>query len=134
MEKTHLKINISLHASCCVLFFLSGCSTSKNYQAIPKELDRSNVPKETIEMTAERYHFSPDELHLKVGTLVQIKVRSINGTHGFKLGDFGIDETIEEGETKVIEFYAQEKGEYGFRCSHFCGIGHFGMSGKVIIE
>ena len=85
-------------------------------------------------MTAERYHFSPDELHLKVGTLVQIKVRSINGTHGFKLGDFGIDETIEEGETKVIEFYAQEKGEYGFRCSHFCGIGHFGMSGKVIIE
>lgn len=134
MEKTHLKINISLLASCYVLFFLSGCSTSKNFQTIPKELDRSNVPKETIEMTAERYHFSPDVLHLKVGTLVQIKVRSINGTHGFKLGDFGIDETIEEGETKVIEFYAQEKGEYGFHCSHFCGIGHFGMSGKVIIE
>ncbi len=129
-----MKINISLFASCCVLLFLSGCSTSKRFQAIPKELDRSNVPKETVEMTAERYHFAPDELHLKVGTLVQIKVRSINGTHGFKLGDFGIDETIEEGETKVIEFYAQEKGEYRFRCSHFCGIGHFGMRGKVIIE
>ncbi len=47
---------------------------------------------------------------------------------------FGIDETLDENVMKVVEFYAGEKGEYGIRCSHFCGIGHLGMTGKLIIE
>ncbi len=129
-----MKIKFLLFAFCCVLFFVSSCSSSKEFQAIPKGLDRSSVPKQTIEMTAERYHFTPDELHVKVGTLIQLKIKSINGTHGFNLGDFGIDEILEEGDTKVIEFYAQQKGEYDFRCSHFCGFGHFGMNGKIVVE
>jgi cytochrome c oxidase subunit 2 len=113
---------------------LSGCSASKEFPAIPPGLDRSRVPVQNIAMTAERYHFTPEELHVKAGTLVHLEVKSINGTHGFRLGAFGIDEELNEGETRVLEFYVQEKGEYTFRCSHFCGIGHFGMNGTLVVE
>lgn len=111
-----------------------GCGSSQQFTAIPGSVDRDKVPHQTVEMTAEHFHFTSDVVRVKQGTLVTIKVKAIDGTHGFSLGAFGIDERIEENETKTIEFYAGEKGEYGFRCSHFCGIGHLGMTGKVIVE
>ena len=113
---------------------LVGCSSSQMFPAIPANVERDKVPHVAIEMTAEHFHFTPEVVKVKQGTLVTINVKALDGTHGFKLGAFGIDERIEEGETKVIEFYAGEKGEYTFRCSHFCGIGHLGMTGKVVIE
>jgi heme/copper-type cytochrome/quinol oxidase subunit 2 len=85
-------------------------------------------------MTAEHFHFTPEEIHVKRGTLLTLKIKSIDGTHGFKLGEYGIDLTLEEGETNTVEMYLQQAGEFGFRCSHFCGIGHLGMKGKLLVE
>ena len=112
----------------------AGCGASQQFPAVPEDLHRDSVARQTIEMTAEHFHFTPEVLRIKQGTLVTLKIRALDGTHGFKLGAYGIDETIPEQETKTVEFYAGEKGEYGFKCSHFCGIGHLGMTGKVIVE
>ena len=71
---------------------------------------------------------------MKSGTLVVLKIKATDGTHGFKLSAFGIDERLDENDPKLIEFYASNKGEYSFRCSHFCGLGHLGMSGTIIVE
>ena len=117
-----------------VLLSVIGCSASQQFVPIPPDVNRDAVERDTIEMTAEDFHFTPEVLHVKKGTLVTLKIKSIDGTHGFKLGAFGIDERLDENETKVIEFYAGQKGEYGFRCSHFCGLGHLGMTGTLIIE
>lgn len=121
-------------AALLFLIAMGGCGPSQLFPSLPADLNRETAHKETIEMTAEHFHFTPDVLHVKQGTLVTLKVKAIDGTHGFSLGAFGIDEKIEENETKVIEFYAGQKGEYGFKCSHFCGLGHLGMNGKVIVE
>jgi len=113
---------------------LAGCGTSQQFITVPPDIDREKVPKQTIEMTAERFHFTPEELHVNVGTLVTLKITAIDGTHGFDFAAFGIDETLERDRTELIEFYASQKGEYEFKCSHFCGIGHLWMNGKVVIE
>lgn len=125
-------------ALCCaclmVLLVYSGCSSSKQFAAIPAGLDLSNIPRQTVAITAERFRFTPDIIHVKGGTLVHLDLKATNGTHGFQLSEYGIDESLDEGETKVIEFVAQQKGEFAFRCSHFCGLGHFGMKGTLIVE
>ena len=113
---------------------LYGCGSSQQFARVPPDLNRENVPHQVIEMTAEDFHFTPDFLHVKAGTLVTLKVTSVGRTHGFNLGAFGFDERLEEHDTKVIEFYAGEKWEYGFKCAHFCGFGHFGMDGKLVVE
>lgn len=113
---------------------LFGCGTTRLFDPVPADLDREHVPRVTIEMTAEDFHFTPEEVRVKEGTLVTFRITSIEGTHGFALGAFGIDERLDEHQTKVIEVYAAKKGTYTFRCSHFCGLGHFGMSGTLIIE
>ncbi len=114
--------------------FAAGCGASQQFPAVPEGLNHESVARQTIEMTAEHFHFTPEVLHIKQGTLVTLKIKALDGTHGFSLGAYGIDETIPEQETKTVEFYAGEKGEYGFKCSHCCGIGHLGMKGKVYVE
>ena len=117
-----------------VLLLFSACGSSKQFDAIPSDIDRQNVPKDTVEVTAQSYKFTPEVIRVKAGTLVTLKINAIDGTHGFQLSAFGIDERLDENEPKTIEFYASKKGEYSFRCSHFCGLGHLGMTGKLIIE
>ncbi len=113
---------------------LLGCGASQEFVAVPAGLDRSAVPHRTIEMQAKRYEFVPDTVRVKAGTLVTLRITALDGTHGFALGAFGIDERLDENQTRVVEFYASKPGEYGFRCSHFCGLGHLGMKGRVIVE
>ncbi len=124
----------SLPAMLLLALVIGACSGTKEFEAIPKGLDLNSVPKRTFSMTAERFHFTPAEIRVKAGTLVHIDLKSIDGTHGFQLAAFGIDEHLEEGVEKKIEFYAPKPGEYPFRCSHFCGLGHLGMTGKIVVE
>lgn len=111
-----------------------GCGASQQFVAFPPDLDRGAVPGKVVEMQAKRYEFIPEVVTVKAGTLVTLKITALDGVHGFALGAFGIDERIEEGETKTIEFYASKAGEYSFHCSHFCGLGHLGMRGKLIVQ
>ena len=113
---------------------LAGCHSPAMFPAVPKELDRGSVPHQTIQMTAECYEFKPEVLRVPAGTLVTLEITALDRTHGFALDAFGIDERLEKGEKKVIEFFASERGEYAFDCSHFCGLGHLGMNGKLIVE
>ena len=113
---------------------LTGCGTTARFPAIPPDLHRERVPHVTIDISAERYEFIPDVIRVKPGTLVTLRVTALDGTHGFELADFGIDELLAEGQVKVIEFYPTHPGEYSFHCSHLCGIGHFGMGGRIVVE
>jgi len=106
---------------------------------------------QVVEMTAKKYDYSPDEIRVKKGTRVQLKIRATDRTHGFKIwlypegtpekGEPGLrmadnqnNFKLEENQERTIEFVAERPGTYIFRCSVFCGMGHRGMSGKVIVE
>jgi cytochrome c oxidase subunit 2 len=117
-----------------LLVIFAACGSSKQFDAIPPDFNRQNVPNDTINVTAESFKFTPEVIRAKAGTLVTLRITSIDGTHGFRLSAFGIDERLDENVQKSIEFYASKKGEYDFRCSHFCGLGHLGMTGKIIVE
>lgn len=113
---------------------IAGCVGSQIFQAIPIDLDRAAAPKQTIDVIAKDYDFVPETIKVREGTLLTLNVKSVEGTHGMQIYVFGIDERLDEGKTVVIELYAAKKGEYNFKCSHFCGIGHLGMNGKLIVE
>ena len=114
--------------------FLGGCGASQQFDAVPRDIDRSAVHAVSVTMTAHRYEFIPDTVRVRQGTLLKLRITSTEGTHGFKLAAFGIDERLEEGATKEVELYAGRKGAYVFRCSHICGIGHLGMDGVLLVE
>lgn len=85
-------------------------------------------------MTARQFEFTPEVINVKRDTHVILEIESLDVTHGFKVAKYGINVIIPEKETTTVEFYAREPGIHTFRCSRFCGIGHFGMNGKLIVE
>lgn len=113
---------------------LTGCAGSQKYPPLPEGVNAETVPNQVVQMTAERYAFTPEEVHVKAGTMVTLEITALDGTHGISLGDFGIDVSLPEKQPVSVRFYAQHKGEHSFSCSHICGIGHFGMNGKIVVE
>jgi len=76
----------SIFIFCVILLF--ACGESQQFTAVPKDINRDTVPKDTIEVIAKDFEFIPDTIRVKQGTLVTLKLKSIEGTHGFNLGAF----------------------------------------------
>jgi len=113
-------------------FILSGCAAvqkDKFLKGMPPD-----APVQNIHMTAKRYEYTPDVVLVKQGTHVILEIESLDVAHGFKLAQHEINVTIPEKEKVTVEFYAREPGTHHFKCSYFCGAGHFGMKGKIVVE
>jgi cytochrome c oxidase subunit 2 len=110
-------------------------------------------PPHVIEVTAKTFEFIPNEIHVKVGERVQIKLHTADRAHGIKLnlypegatqsGPPGLvfdhpqdDAKVEKHKDRDIEFVAARAGTYDFNCSVACsmGHGHDRMTGKLIVE
>lgn len=87
-----------------------------------------------FKIVARKYEFVPAEIRVKQNDIVKITLTSEDVAHGLALKEYGINVSVKKGEVKKIEFLADKKGTFTFRCSVFCGPGHSGMTGKLIVE
>ncbi len=87
-----------------------------------------------IQMTAKKYEFKPNPITVKKGDHVKLVITALDHTHGFKLEAFKINEKLEKGKQTIVEFTADQAGTFPFECSHFCGMGHGKMKGKLVVE
>ena len=96
--------------------------------------DRSIRPDTvTITMTAKKYEFSPSTITVKQGQLVKLEVTALDRSHGLAIKDYDIDAQLDKGKTVAVEFVAGKPGEFSFKCSDFCGLGHGKMKGKLVV-
>jgi nitrosocyanin len=87
-----------------------------------------------VEMTAKQWEFNPNTVTVKKGDRVKLVITSQDVTHGFSLPDFGVSSVLlEPGQATNVEFTADKTGDFTFRCSNFCGTGHSGMTGKLVV-
>jgi cytochrome c oxidase subunit II len=106
---------------------------------------------QVIELTARKYEYSPSPVHVQAGTKVQLKITAADHDHGFKIATVpdGSEPSskpglvlsspqdcvqLKKGETTTIEFVAQTRGTYPFRCCHTCGLGHRGMKSQIVVD
>lgn len=87
-----------------------------------------------IRVTAKKYEYDPAVITVKQGDRVRLIVTALDHDHGFKIEAFHIDQLVKKGESTSIEFNADMTGTFPFQCSHFCGLGHKGMKGELIVE
>jgi protein-disulfide isomerase len=87
-----------------------------------------------INVTAERFSFTPDPIMVNVGDKVRLNIMSLDVTHGFAIDEFEINEVIPAGQTVSIEFIADKSGVFSTRCTVPCGTGHPMMIGTLIVE
>jgi cytochrome c oxidase subunit 2 len=114
-------------------------------------ISAQNQDTQVIEVTAKKYEYSPEPVHVKRGMKVQLKITATDHDHGFKIAAlpdgaaqggppglvFAMAQDcwqLKKGETTTIEFLAQAAGTYTFRCCHTCGVGHKGMKGELVVD
>jgi cytochrome c oxidase subunit 2 len=90
---------------------------------------------QVVEVTAERFSFTPSEFRARLGAPIEIRLESEDTDHGFRIVGTKIDVRIpkrNKGVTSVV-FEPTEAGRYTFECSHVCGAGHSFMRGTIVV-
>jgi nitrous-oxide reductase len=92
----------------------------------------------TVNMTAIRSHFSPEHVEVEEGDTVVWRITSLetamDATHGFCIGGYNINLSIEPGEFAEIRFTADKPGTYPFYCTEFCSALHLEMMGYLHVK
>jgi cytochrome c oxidase subunit 2 len=91
---------------------------------------------QVVDVTAERFSFTPSEIKTVVGTTLEIRLRSEDTNHGFRI--IGTDVNVEIPKrsrgTTTVTFTPDRVGRYTWECSHLCGAGHSFMRGEIVVQ
>jgi cytochrome c oxidase subunit II len=90
-----------------------------------------------IHIAAERFAFTPSEITVDEGSVVELRLTSDDTDHGFRVYGLG-DPNVSipkrgRGDVRVT-IDASEAGSYRFECSHVCGAGHGFMRGVIRVK
>ncbi len=77
---------------------------------------------------------SSPEVHLPIGRPVKALLRSKDVLHNFAVPQFRAKMDLVPGLVTYIWFTPTRTGNFDLLCNELCGIGHFVMRGKVIVE
>lgn len=91
---------------------------------------------QTVDISVERFTFTPSEFKVKAGQPVEIRLRSEDTDHGFRILGTEVNVTVpKRGKGAVtVTFEPPKPGRYVFECSRLCGAGHSFMRGTLVAE
>ena len=100
-------------------------------------LGRAQPPEtKVLEIDAERFSFTPSELRITMGTTVELRIRSHDTNHGFRIVGTNVNAIVpKRGQgTATVMFRPEKPGRYVFECSKLCGAGHSFMRGMIVVS
>jgi cytochrome c oxidase subunit 2 len=87
----------------------------------------------TVEMTAKRFAFQPEQVEVVEGDEVTVNIRSADGAHGIEIGKLKVKKAVPRGGAIVtLSFTAPAPGRYAITCSEYCGRGHDDMKAVLV--
>ena len=102
---------------------------------VAAEAKRDEVDR-VINIVAERFSFVPSVIRLEQGEVVELRIRSLDTNHGFRIREAGVNVIVPKrgrGDARIL-FRAQKKGVFPFDCSKACGAGHTIMRGRIVVK
>jgi cytochrome c oxidase subunit 2 len=86
-----------------------------------------------IKVVARKFVFLPNRIELKKGEAVTLEFTSPEVVMGFNAPDFKVRTDIIPGTVSRLRLTADKAGTFPFLCDVFCGDGHEGMSGEIVV-
>ena len=96
-------------------------------------LTRANDTPKVIEITAKKFDFTPNEITLKKGEPVILRLTTADRVHGFMSKQLKFDTDIPVGRTTDVPVTPDTAGDFTVICDHYCGTGHGGMNMKITV-
>ena len=99
--------------------------------AIPGHQERR-----VIKVNAERFAFTPSRIELTAGEEVELRIKSDDTSHGFRI--VGTDTNLaipKRGKGEIsVTIRIEKPGTYSFECNRMCGAGHNFMRGELVVR
>ena len=86
-----------------------------------------------IKVSARRFVFTPNEITVRKGEAVVFELTTEDVFMGFNVPDFGVRSDIVPGKVMRLSFTPDKAGTFTFLCDVFCGDGHEGMNGTLVV-
>lgn len=89
-----------------------------------------------IRVSAERFAYTPSEITVEKGTVIEFHLTSADTDHGFRIIGTEVDVQIPKrrrGET-VVKYTADTAGRFIIECSRPCGAGHTAMRATLVVK
>ncbi len=83
---------------------------------------------------AQIWSFTPNEVHVPVGSQVTVYATSADLLHGYKLQNTNLNMMLIPGQVSTLTTTFTKPGTYNFICHEYCGIQHQNMFGKIIVD
>lgn len=74
------------------------------------------------------------ELHLPLGKPVKLLLRSKDVLHNFSIAQIRVKMDLVPGLVTYVWFTPTRTGSYDLLCEELCGIGHFAMRGRIVVD
>jgi cytochrome c oxidase subunit 2 len=94
----------------------------------------SGPSEQLLHITAQRFEYSPAEVHVKRGVPVVLELTSLDRMHGFDVPDLNLRSDVPPGVITRVRFVPEHSGRFEFHCDVFCGGGHEDMTGEIVVE
>ncbi|MCZ7681014.1 MAG: Sec-dependent nitrous-oxide reductase [Sandaracinaceae bacterium] len=91
-----------------------------------------------VYMSVVRSHFTPDIVRVRQGETVHFHLTNVeqahDATHGFAIGSYNVNLSLEPGEHADVTLVADQAGVFPFYCTEFCSALHLEMAGYFLVE
>ena len=85
-------------------------------------------------LIAKAWAFEPAEVRVPAGSEVEFIMTSQDVIHGFMIPETRVNAMVIPGRITRVTQTFDEPGEHNLICHEFCGIGHQGMYGTLVVE
>jgi cytochrome c oxidase subunit II len=89
-----------------------------------------------VRVSAERFAFTPSEIVVERGTVIEFHLTSDDTDHGFRIVGSDVNAEIPKrrrGEA-VVKYVADTVGRFVIECSRPCGAGHTAMRATLVVK
>jgi heme/copper-type cytochrome/quinol oxidase subunit 2 len=109
-------------------------ASSEQGSAAPPEAAPAKRPVRYFKLFADNWNWTPDVIRVKRGTHVVLTLWAERATRSFKLDAYKLNVLMPQEEEVKVEFDADQKGEFPWRCGRPCGNGCAKMRGTLIVD
>jgi cytochrome c oxidase subunit II len=86
-----------------------------------------------VSLLAMKFDYLPDTVTVKKGRPVVLELSALDRLHGFDVPALHLRADIAPGPPTILRFTPEKAGSFAFHCDNFCGDGHEGMVGRIIV-
>ncbi len=123
---------VTIGILCLSLFPATPISGARRDITLTSSQDAPKV----IRVSAERFAYTPSEITVEKGTVIEFHLTSDDTDHGFRIIGTEVDAQIPKrrrGET-IIRYTADTAGRFVIECSRPCGAGHTAMRAMLVVK